>query len=194
MLVPVLTFLAYFFSMKMTRKFTYQATTANDPQQGCSNKMMDLMMPLMSVYICFLVPAAVGVYWIFKSIIGVLKQFVLSKAIPVPKFTEEDYKAAEKEMAGKTKKKINKTKSSGEVKAVRSLHYIDDEDFEDTRERGLARKALLEEKEKQEKAEAAERAQKLPFGKIALKKDERNEGAEEATKEETNTDDTTNNE
>ena len=95
--------------------------------------------------------------------------------------------------------KINKTQSSGEVRAVRSLHYIDDEDFEDTRERGLARKAAIEEKEKQEKAEAAERAQKLPFGKIALKKDERKEAGEEAateeaSNEETKTEDTTNNE
>jgi hypothetical protein len=115
--------------------------------------------------------------------------------MPLPKFTEEDYKAAEREMAGKTKKKINKTQSSGEVRAVRSLHYIDDEDFEDTRERGLARKALLEEKEKQEKEEAAQRAEKLPFGKIALKKDERKEEAEKAaTEEESKTEDTTNNE
>jgi hypothetical protein len=95
----------------------------------------------------------------------------------------------------KVKKKINKTKSSDEVRAVRSLHYIDDEDFDDTRERGLARKAALEEKEKQEKAEAAERAQKLPFGKALLKKDDRkNENEEETSEDETNTDDTTNNE
>ena len=107
---------------------------------------------------------------------------------------EEDYKAAEREMAGRVKKKINKTKSSDEVRAVRSLHYIDDEDFEDTRERGLARKAAIEEKEKQEKEEAAERAQKLPFGKIALKKDDRQPKAEEPSAEENDTDDTTNNE
>ncbi|MBQ3014613.1 MAG: hypothetical protein IJD75_05710, partial [Clostridia bacterium] len=118
---------------------------------------------------------------------------------PLPKFTEEDYKAAEREMAGKTKKKINKTKSSDEVRAVRSLHYIDDEDFEDTRERGLARRAALEEKEKQEKEAAAQRAQKLPFGKAALKKDDRkDEEKEESAPEESDeiekTDDTTNNE
>lgn len=158
MLVPVLTFLAYFFSMKINRKFMYQPTTANDPAQGCSNKMMDLMMPLMSVYICFLVPAAVGVYWIFKSIIGVLKQFVLSKAIPVPKFTEEDYKAAEKEYAAKPEKAAKKTTSSG--KPVRSLHHIDDEDFPDTAEAARARRERLEAAEAKEKAEAEEKSEK----------------------------------
>jgi len=135
-------------------------------------------MPAMSAFFTMAVPAVIGVYWAFRSWIGLLKSFIMSRIMPLPKFTEEDYKAAEKEMAGKNKKKINKTKSSGEVRAVRSLHYIDDEDFEDTRERGLARKAAIEEKEKQEKAEAAERAQKLPFGKIALKKDERKKADE----------------
>ena len=198
LLVPVLTFVTYFFSSKINRKFMYQPATnegIDARQQACSNSMMDVTMPAMSAFFTMAVPAVIGVYWAFRSWIGLLKSFIMSRIMPLPQFTEEDYKAAEREMAGKTKKKINKTKSSDEVRAVRSLHYIDDEDFEDTRERGLARKALLEEKEKQEKAEAAERAQKLPFGKIALKKDDRKEETEEEiTAEETETDDTTNNE
>ena len=206
MLVPVLTFLTYFFSSKINRKFMYQPAT-NDGvdarQQACSNSMMDVTMPAMSAFFTLAVPAVVGVYWAFRSWIGLLKSFIMSRIMPLPQFTEEDYKAAEREMAGKTKKKINKTKSSDEVRAVRSLHYIDDEDFEDTRERGLARKAALEEKEKQEKEEAAERAQKLPFGKALLKKDDRkNESAENAQEvaeaetsvEDKKADDNTNNE
>ena len=192
MLVPVLTFVTYFLSSKINRKFMYQPAT-NDGvdarQQACSNSMMDVTMPAMSAFFTLAVPAVVGVYWAFRSWIGLLKSFIMSRIMPLPQFTEDDYKAAEREMAGKVKKKINKTKSSDEVRAVRSLHYIDDEDFEDTRERGLARKAALEEKEKQEKEEAAERAQKLPFGKALLKKDDRkNESEEENTQEATEAD------
>ena len=212
MLVPVLTFVTYFLSSKINRKFMYQPATnegVDARQQACSNSMMDVTMPAMSAFFTMAVPAVIGIYWAFRSWVGLLKSFIMSRIMPLPTFTEEDYKAAEREMAGKTKKKINKSKSSGEVRAVRSLHYIDDEDFEDTRERGLARKAALEEKEKQEKAEAAERAQKLPFGKALLKKDERKNESEEAPAEETpekgspaeetpveetKTDDTTNNE
>lgn len=204
MLVPVLTFVTYFFSSKLNRKFMYQPATnegIDARQQACSNTMMDVTMPAMSAFFTLAVPAVIGVYWAFRSWVGLLKSFIMSRIMPLPKFTEEDYKAAEREMAGKTKKKINKSQSSGEVRAVRSLHYIDDEDFEDTRERGLARKALLEEKEKQEKEAAAQRAEKLPFGKITLKKDERKDETEEKTaseeensKDETKTDDTTNNE
>ena len=78
-LVPVLTFVAYFASMKIQRKFSYQPTTGNaeqDAQTGCSNKTMDIMMPMMSVWISFIVPAAIGVYWIFKSLIGTVKQYL----------------------------------------------------------------------------------------------------------------------
>ncbi len=98
--IPVITFLSYFLSTKLTRKLTYQPTTA-DQQVGCSYKVMDIIMPLFSLFIAFTVPAALGVYWIFKSVLGTIKQFIIFKAMPLPVFTEEDYKAAEKEMKGK---------------------------------------------------------------------------------------------
>ena len=132
-LIPVLTFLAYFGSMKLNRLFTYQPTAndaATDAQTGCSNKMMDFMMPLMSVWISFMVPAAIGVYWIFKSLLGTLKQFIMSKAMPIPTFSEEEYRAAEREY-GKVSKKdkksgvdIDSTKNN-----PKSLFHMDDEDY-----------------------------------------------------------------
>ena len=129
LLVPVLTFFVYFFSMKINRKLTFQPTQSVDNrQQACSNNMMDFTMPLMSVYITFIVPAVIGVYWIFKSILGVIKQFILTKSMPLPVFTEEDYKAAEKEVLGKQPKKVQKSGNAGKV---RSLHHIDDEDYDE---------------------------------------------------------------
>ena len=126
LLIPVLTFVAYFFSMKINRKLMYQPSQ-NDAAMGCSNKVMDYAMPLMSVFITFGVPAALGVYWIFKCILGVIKQAVLALTMPLPKFTEEELKAAEKEYSIKEAKNPARA-SSG--KKVRSLHHIDDEDYE----------------------------------------------------------------
>ncbi len=131
--VPLFTFLVYFFSMKITRKFSYQPTQSTDPQmqkqQGCSNNMMDITMPLMSVYIAFITPAAVGVYWIFRSMLNTLKSFIMSRAMPLPKFTEEDYKAAEKEMKARAKGQAPKaTNRSSDGTRPRSLHHIDDDD------------------------------------------------------------------
>ena len=140
-LVPVLTFVSYYASMKVSRKLTYQPQAA-DKATGCSNAIMDIMMPLLSVYISFIVPAAIGVYWIFKSVIGMVKQIILHFAMPAPKFTEEDYKKAESEIAAADAKAGKKKASSGRV--VRSLHHIDDEDFADTAEAGRARREALE--------------------------------------------------
>lgn len=171
LLVPVFTFLAYFFSMKMTRKLTYQPM-ADDKAMGCSNKIMDWMMPLFSVYIAFLVPAAIGVYWIFKSLLGVVKQFILKKAMPIPTFTEDDYKAAEKEMNIKPAK-APKNKSG---RVVRSLHHIDDEDFADTAEAGRQRREALEAQEAEEAAKRADNAKKRAvIGNGLVKEDDRAE-------------------
>ncbi len=126
LLIPVLTFLAYFFSMKINKKFMYQPAQ-NDPAMGCSNKVMDYMMPLMSVFITFGVPAALGVYWIFKCVIGVIKQAIIYLFMPIPKFTDEELKAAEKEYNEKAPK-VERPRSN---QKARSLHHIDDDDYED---------------------------------------------------------------
>ena len=157
LLIPVLVFVIQFASTKLMRKFTYQAPAAQDANMGCSNTVMDITMPLMTTYFAYTLPGAIGVYWTAKNILSFVKQFVLSKAMPMPVFTEEDYKAAEREMNAKQPKKKsggNGISSSG--KPVRSLHHIDDEDFEDTREKALERKRLLEEGETEEQKKAEE--------------------------------------
>lgn len=126
-LIPLLTFGVYFASMKINRKLSYQPTTANDPQVGCSNQMMDITMPVMSVWISFMVPATIGVYWIFKSVLSTLKQFIMTRVMPYPTFTEEDYKQAEREMKGKSKGAPNRNYTPSGTKP-RSLHHIDDDD------------------------------------------------------------------
>ena len=126
-LIPVLTFVVYFASGKLMRKFSYQPTV-QDQQTGCSNSMMDIGMPLMSVYITFIVPAAVGVYWIFKSIISTVTRFITNKVMPLPVCTEEDIKAAERELKGKRKAEDKSSAAAATGRPVRSLHHIDDDD------------------------------------------------------------------
>ncbi len=126
--IPVVTFALYFFSTRLNRKLTFQAT-ANDAaaNTGCSKFTMDIMMPAMSAFFTFIVPGAVGMYWGFKSIVGMVKQVIVSKVMPLPVFTEADFKAAEKELAAKEKHRP--VKSSGTRNPnVRSLHYIDEDD------------------------------------------------------------------
>ena len=74
-LIPIIAAFLSWASMKIS-----QAT--NPPQAGqaaMSMKTMNLMMPLMSVWICFIMPAALGVYWIANSCFGIVRDLVLTK-------------------------------------------------------------------------------------------------------------------
>ncbi len=130
LLIPLLTFGVYFGSMKLNRRMTYQPASSNDPGMGCSNTIMDVSMPIVSAVFTFMVPGAVGIYWIFKSMITTLKQFIMSQVMPLPQFTDADYKAAEKELAAKEKGRPVKKSGGAKNPNVRSLHHIDDEDYE----------------------------------------------------------------
>ena len=167
LLIPVLTFVAYFASMKLNRKLIYQPMNdATQAQTGCSNNVMDIVMPLFSVFLAFTYPAALGLYWIFKCLLGLLKQFILSKAMPLPVFTDEDYKAAEREVNSRPDKNAKVAKSG---RVVRSLHHIDDEDFEDTAEKARAFKEALAAQEEADRLKAEEERKNSRFGGFKVK-------------------------
>jgi YidC/Oxa1 family membrane protein insertase len=90
---------------------------------------MDLMMPLMSLWFAFKLPALLGVYWIFQSVLGVVQQYILNKVMPLPTYSEEEIRAilkAEKERANASRAAMRQTSYDS-----RSLHHIDDDDEED---------------------------------------------------------------
>ena len=177
LLIPVLTFVAYFFSMKLTRKLSYQPAMAQDAQTGCSNNMMDIMMPLMSVYFTFIMPAAVGIYWIFKCLVTTVKQLILHKLMPMPVFTEEDYKRAEREMKGKLRPEERAPLAGRPTGAKRSLHTIDEEDDLPPRDRthdyGEEEDSIYEIRKKEADAKKAQEAQRR-LASAQLKTDRKN--------------------
>lgn len=142
LLIPVLTFVIAFFSMRLTRKMSYQPEQTAD--QAMSMKMMDFTMPLVSVWITFTVPAVVGIYWIYQNILSVVQQFILKKMYPIPTFTDEELARIEKEMNGKVRPKREADAPAGGKKKVRSLHHIDDDDYPDTQKKKKAQGAEAE--------------------------------------------------
>ena len=74
-LIPIL---AGGFQLLMTRITMKQQPQQEGPGAG-STKMMMYMMPLMSVYIAFIMPAALGIYWIAQSVFSAVQEFVLGK-------------------------------------------------------------------------------------------------------------------
>ena len=123
LLIPAITLVVTYGSTWISRKLMYNPNP--EAQNDISMKIMNLSMPLLSVYISFTVPATIGLYWIFRSILSVLQQLALSKMFPIPKFSEEDYKAAEREANFKALSKNQQKKQK-----VRSLHHIDDDYYE----------------------------------------------------------------
>lgn len=133
-LIPILTFVATFFSSKLIRKLSYQSPQMQQtsPDAKVSMTIMDFTMPLLSTYITFKVPAVIGIYWIYNNLLGVLQQLIMVKVRPYPVFTAEDYKDAERLMAGKSvrkKKKSETVEKDPDRPRVRSLHHIDDDEY-----------------------------------------------------------------
>ena len=74
-LIPFISAFLSWLSMKISNM-------ANPPQANAqteaSMKSMTLMMPLMSIWICFVMPAAMGIYWIANSVFGMGRDYVLT--------------------------------------------------------------------------------------------------------------------
>lgn len=131
LLIPILNLVTTWASTKITRKFSYQSPDAAE-QMNSSMKIMEITMPLMIFWMAFNLPAALGVYWIFQNVLGVLQSFILSKMYPYPKFTDEELKEAVKSInQGQKKDKKPAAASTGSTNGTkkRSLHHIDDEDY-----------------------------------------------------------------
>lgn len=130
-ILPLLVAVFQWLSMFVMRKVSQnpmQMAEAQDENVQMSMKMMDLIMPLMTLFFAFKLPAIMGLYWIYQSIFGVIQSIVIAKLMPIPKFTEEELKVLEKarRQQQKAQKEIIKTQPK-----YKSLHYIDDEDYED---------------------------------------------------------------
>ena len=121
LLVPALNCIFTLLSTYVTKKLTFQPM--QNESQG-SMKGMNIFMTAMTTFIAFTVPAAIGIYWLFNNLLGMLQQFILAKAMPLPKFTEADYKQAEKELLGKS---ANKKETVQKTRAALSRPMDDDE-------------------------------------------------------------------
>lgn len=128
-LVPIIAGVLTWLSMYLSRKWNSSAATQpqQEGQAAITGKLMDLMMPAMTVFMAFGFSSLMGIYWIYQSAFGILQTFILSKTMPLPKFTEEDVKELKRQQKEAEKNARNAAK---EAPKTRSLHYIDDEDYD----------------------------------------------------------------
>lgn len=99
-------------------------------QQKTSMFLMNIMMPLLQLWIAFRVSSAVGVYWVYTSVLGIVQMLILAKVMPLPKYTDEEIRMMQREMkknGGPADRSITGT-SVDENGKPKSLHYVDDDD------------------------------------------------------------------
>ncbi len=128
-LIPILAAGFQWFTMFLSRKINGNPQMATaDQQTQMSMRMMDLMFPAMTIWLTFSFSAMMGLYWIYQSIIGIIQMIILAKLMPIPRYTEEELKAMQKEAkkAAKEQNAIMKTQPK-----YKSLHYIDEDDYEE---------------------------------------------------------------
>ena len=75
-LIPILTVLFSIIQNKITQK-----TSNMSEEQIEMQKSMNFTMPLISGFITFSMPLALGVYWLFGNILSIIQQLIIAKVI-----------------------------------------------------------------------------------------------------------------
>lgn len=84
-LVPVICFV----SSVVTQLITMRMNKSMQNQQGCMKAFM-LLMPLITAWFAYSVPAAVGFYWILSNIFSLFQAIVMAKAFGPEKVTAQN--------------------------------------------------------------------------------------------------------
>ena len=158
LLIPALNFIIQFASTKVMKLLQPQPVASDDPSQGCSMKFMEFTLPLMTVFFAYNMSAAIGVYWIFQNIISLIERFFISRAMPIPKYTEEEIKQIQKAMKKDPPANAARPERRDGEKP-RSLHRIDEDD-DDVPPPPVKKSESDSEKEDEKKAAPTKQEQK----------------------------------
>lgn len=159
-LIPLISGITALFSGVLSMHYTKMGGgDAQVQAQGCSNVMMFGMMPLMSLFIAFSVPGAVGIYWICSNLINLVQTFILNKIYNPAKIRVE----AQKEYEERKKKKAEDKKRLAEARA---------------REQRELAQQMSEEKKEPKKGKAKPKAEQSAEASEETKEDTKDEKTE----------------
>lgn len=77
LIIPILAGIFQLLSVQLSQKINGVASTQDNPMAG-SMKAMNIMMPLFSVYMCWILSAGIGLYWMAGSLIMMLQQVIIN--------------------------------------------------------------------------------------------------------------------
>ena len=81
LLIPVLSALTQWINTKLMPQASNNGNTGNETADAMAQSMktMNVMMPIMSAFFCFTLPAGMGLYWIAGSVVRSIQQIVINK-------------------------------------------------------------------------------------------------------------------
>ena len=94
-------------SQILLTKITMKHQPQTDPSAASANRMM-MFMPLFSIYIAFMMPAALGLYWIAQSAFSAVQEFLMGRFFN--KKLEEEENARYEARQAERKKKMEEAK------------------------------------------------------------------------------------
>lgn len=105
-LIPVFAGVSQWFSARLMTVNQAQPQKAGDDGNAMaqSMKMMNTVMPLMSVFFCFTFPAGIGIYWIASSVFQIIQQLAVNRHLNRIDMDEMIKKNVEKANAKRAKK------------------------------------------------------------------------------------------
>ena len=105
-IIPILSGLTAFLSSYIMQKMQGM----NNKNNAAANqmKMLNFMMPLMSLYFAFILPGAIGIYWIFNNVFTCLQEIVLTKLLRGKQEAKEAAETARIAAEKQAKREANK--------------------------------------------------------------------------------------
>lgn len=117
LLVPILSGISSFIMGRISMKQN-SASTGDGGAAAMTNNVMMLMMPLMSVWIAFKVPAGVGIYWLLSNVFMIVQQKLLYKFYNPAEMAAKVKAEMEQKKESERKEKIENKKKLKEGEAV----------------------------------------------------------------------------
>lgn len=109
--LPVISGILAYVGMQLTMKFS--GTGSTTPEQNQQGKMFALMNPILSLWFGFMWPAAMSLYWIINSVIGIIQDFLLNLYFK-KKYDLKDAEREKQEAAQKLEESKKKSESDEE--------------------------------------------------------------------------------
>ena len=123
LLIPILCGL---FQLGMT--FYMQKSNPQQQQAGSSMNIMLYMMPLMSVYIGFVVPAAAGFYWTLSAVVQFIQSVAFNIFLNPKKLAEQAEAEAEAAREAKKQQRAEAREKLKELQREKNAKYLQNED------------------------------------------------------------------